>query len=151
MKKFLVLPAILAVALTGCATTDYGYNGGGHAYSPSSQHLYSYGVVESVRDVDISRNTGSGVVLGAIVGGVLGNQIGSGSGRALATAAGAVGGGYVGNRIESNSKGTDYGQEVVVRLENGHVFSVVQPGASLYRGAKVKVSGSGNNMRVHLY
>ena len=40
-----------------------------------------------------------GAVVGAIVGGILGHQVGSGSGRDVATVAGAVGGAAVGNRV----------------------------------------------------
>ncbi len=44
----------------------------------------------------------AGTAIGAVVGGVLGNQIGSGSGRTLATVGGAAAGGYAGNRIQRN-------------------------------------------------
>lgn len=41
----------------------------------------------------------SGAVIGAVTGAIVGNQIGSGTGRVLATAAGAVVGGIVGSEI----------------------------------------------------
>ena len=44
--------------------------------------------------------TGGGALLGALVGGVAGNAIGSGGGRAAATALGVFGGAIAGDRIE---------------------------------------------------
>ncbi len=41
----------------------------------------------------------SGAVIGAVTGAIVGNQVGSGTGRVLATAAGAVIGGIVGSEI----------------------------------------------------
>ena len=41
----------------------------------------------------------TGLAVGAIAGGIIGNQVGSGSGRVLATVAGAVVGGIVGSEI----------------------------------------------------
>ena len=41
----------------------------------------------------------AGTIIGAVAGGVIGNQVGSGSGRVVATAIGAVVGGIVGNEI----------------------------------------------------
>ncbi len=49
-----------------------------------------------------SQRSGGGAVLGAIAGGAVGNQIGSGSGRALATAIGLIGGAVLGNNIEGS-------------------------------------------------
>ena len=44
--------------------------------------------------------SGGGALLGALIGGVAGNAIGSGGGRAAATALGVFGGAVVGDRIE---------------------------------------------------
>jgi surface antigen len=44
-------------------------------------------------------NQDSGAVIGAVTGAIVGNQVGSGTGRVLATAAGAVVGGIVGSEI----------------------------------------------------
>jgi len=49
----------------------------------------------------------AGTAIGAVVGGLLGNQIGSGSGRKIATVAGAVGGGYAGNKVQGNMQDKD--------------------------------------------
>lgn len=161
MKKLLAVSALaLSVSLAGCATTDYGsggyYGSSGSGYYGSDRYdnrgYYSYGVVEQVYDVNLSGRSaanGTGAVLGAIVGGVVGHQIGSGSGRTAATIAGAGVGAYAGNRIQENQGGSyQRGQEVVVRLDNGSTIRVVQPGTSLYSGARVKVTGSGSSTRV---
>ena len=44
--------------------------------------------------------TGAGGVMGAIAGGALGSQIGSGSGRGVATVLGVLGGAVLGDRVE---------------------------------------------------
>ena len=43
--------------------------------------------------------SGGGALLGALIGGVAGNAIGSGGGRAAATALGVFGGAVVGDRV----------------------------------------------------
>lgn len=160
MKKLLLIPvAALSLSLSACATTDYGSGyssgyGSGDYYDRGyndDRGYYSYGTVETVYDVNLSGGgtNPTGAILGAVIGGVVGNQIGSGSGRTAATIAGAGVGGYVGNRIQENHDGSyRRGQEVVVRLDNGHTIRVVQPGSSLYSGARVKVTGSGSSTRV---
>jgi uncharacterized protein YcfJ len=45
-----------------------------------------------------------GAVAGAVIGGILGHQIGSGSGRDIATVGGAVAGGAVGSQIGGGSQ-----------------------------------------------
>ena len=163
MKKIILGVSIgLAAALSGCATYDSGYSSSGYSsggyygdrYSSGHQNSRSYGVVVSTRNVEVGhkdyRGPGFGAVAGAIIGGVLGNQIGSGSGRALATAGGAVAGGFAGDAIERNSSGSRWGQEVVVDLDNGDRVTLLQPGTSLYRGARVQITGYGSNARAVL-
>ncbi|MEF9385363.1 glycine zipper 2TM domain-containing protein [Ralstonia solanacearum species complex bacterium KE056] len=68
------------------------------------------------------KETGLGIVGGAVVGGLLGNQIGNGNGRTLATVAGALGGGYAGHTAENYySRDTQY--RVNVRMDNGSTRS----------------------------
>jgi len=43
----------------------------------------------------------AGTAIGAVAGGLLGSQIGSGSGRTLATVAGAAAGGYAGHEVQA--------------------------------------------------
>lgn len=156
MNKTFLIPAVLSVALAGCASDGYygspGYPSGG-SYSSSRNHA-SYGIVESVRTVDLHRDTsgiGGGAVLGAVVGGLIGNQVGKGSGRTAATIAGAAAGGYVGDRIQDNhTNRNSLGQEITVRLNNGGYVRVIQEGTSIYRNARVRVEGTGSNTRVYL-
>jgi uncharacterized protein YcfJ len=56
------------------------------------------------------QKSGAGALLGAIAGGVMGNAIGSGGGRAAATALGLFGGAVVGDRVEGG--GQPYYQNV---------------------------------------
>mgnify|MGYP000429133440 CR=1 FL=1 len=46
------------------------------------------------------QKSGAGGVMGAIAGGAIGNNVGSGSGRALATMIGVIGGAAMGDRVE---------------------------------------------------
>lgn len=158
MKKHFIIPAILSVALVGCATdggyysSSPGYYGSGSSSSYNRQYA-AYGVVESVRTVSLATDTsgiGGGAVLGAVVGGLLGNQVGGGSGRTAATIAGAAAGGYVGDRIQDNNNRNKVGQEISVRLDNGSYIRVIQPGTAIYHNARVRVEGSGTNTRVYL-
>lgn len=97
----------------------------------------------SVVSVDVVKHQGEGSGLGAIggavVGGVLGNQVGSGSGRRVATVAGAAGGAYAGHQIEKHVKSTQ-SYNVAVHMEDGsnRTFSYdAEPGFRV--GDKVKV------------
>lgn len=63
------------------------------------------GKVTDVAPVQKSGDAGAlGVLAGGAAGALLGNQIGSGSGKNLATIAGAVGGAYAGKMIEEKVK-----------------------------------------------
>ena len=163
MRKLAFAPLVLGLAaLTGCATTSdgyYGSNTGSGSYYPgsSSTATQMYGTVSAVQNVQLASNgttsngIGVGAVAGAIIGGLVGNQIGSGSGRTAATIGGAVAGGYIGDRIQDNNQqGSAWGQQIQVRLDNGQYVTIVQPGTSVYGGARVYVSGYGANARVNV-
>ncbi|KHK58820.1 outer membrane lipoprotein [Ralstonia sp. A12] len=64
------------------------------------------------------KETGLGMIGGAVVGGLLGNQIGRGNGRTLATVGGAVAGGY-GGHVAENYYSRDTQYRVNVRMDNG--------------------------------
>jgi outer membrane lipoprotein SlyB len=148
----LLLPLIAClVLLTGCATPSMtSSNRYDNSQAMGMQQVY-FGRVESVRNVDISRDTsqpGMGAVLGAVIGGVVGNQIGSGTGRALATVGGAVAGGFAGNSIQ-NHESQKAGLEITVRLDNGQRVAVVQDAdVPFYPGDRVRIVGYGNSARV---
>lgn len=65
-----------------------------------------------------AKETGLGMIGGAVVGGLLGNQVGRGNGRTLATVGGAVAGGYAGHEAE-NYYHRDTQYRVDVRMDNG--------------------------------
>ena len=99
----------------------------------------SCGVVESVRTVTVrGQGSGVGAAGGAIVGGLLGNQVGSGSGRDLATVAGAVGGAVVGNQVEGNMKATK-SYDVTVRMNNGASRTIHTTSANWQEGDRVRI------------
>lgn len=68
--------------------------------------------VERQQAVEMSGGSGTaGAIAGALIGGVLGHQVGSGSGRDIATVGGAIAGAAVGSNIARNS-GNQYAQNV---------------------------------------
>jgi outer membrane lipoprotein SlyB len=73
-------------------------------------------------------NNGVGNTLGGIVGSVAGaaagSQVGGGTGRIVATVLGTALGGVAGG-MAGDSLDTDYGQEVVVKLNNGRTVATV--------------------------
>ncbi|SFB93354.1 glycine zipper 2TM domain-containing protein [Massilia yuzhufengensis] len=98
------------------------------------------GNVESVRTIKHrAEGSGLGAASGAVLGGLLGNQVGSGSGRTIATAAGAIGGAVVGNQVEGNMKATTT-YEIRVRLDDGTVRTFNQTKAPAWRsGDRVRI------------
>jgi outer membrane lipoprotein SlyB len=70
---------------------------------------------------------------------VLGNQVGSGSGKQIATVVGAVGGVIAGNEIEKRVKSTR-SYEVTVRLDDGSSRVLTQSAAPSWRaGDRVRI------------
>jgi outer membrane lipoprotein SlyB len=161
-SKFALAAAMTAgLALTGCATTPYGnnggynggYNGGDTGGYQSQQGNYgnrnvrcqTCGVVQDVQQVYAGGNGNGGTlgaIIGAVAGGVLGNTVGKGDGRKAATVVGAVAGGVVGNEVGKRNSGNDAAWRIVVRLDNGQYATVTQrenPG--LRNGDYVEVRG----------
>ncbi|MGE0208511.1 MAG: hypothetical protein AB7S42_05145, partial [Lysobacteraceae bacterium] len=69
-----------------------------------------------------------------------GNQIGSGSGRAAATAAGAIAGGMVGNNAERNASSAPW-YELYIRMDDGRRIVVSQRDLNGVReGAYIHIS-----------
>jgi len=148
MKTILTASSLALVLLlsTGCAPKGY-------AQSAVGQKMTVHpGVVQSVRQV-VMENKGVGNVLGGIVGTVAGtvagSKVGGGSGKVVATvlggALGSVAGGMAGNEMD-----TDYGQEVIVKLNNGQtVASVLRINGqtqALQAGQAVNVFYSGGSI-----
>lgn len=155
--KLMAATAVAVLALSGCASyptssTSYGDQYGGRS---NSDYNRVYGTVVDVQNVQVSdreyNGPGWGAVAGAVIGGVLGNQIGSGTGRAVATGVGAIAGGFAGDKIQQNSSGSKWAQDITVRLDNGDTVRVMQPAdQQVYKGARVYISGYGKNARVRL-
>lgn len=101
------------------------------------------GKVESVKQ---EKHKGKGGMLGAaggaVAGGLLGNQVGSGTGKTVATVGGAVAGGVIGNEIQK--KVTSKKVWVTsVKMKDGSVKTFeqeAQPGWAV--GNTVKVDGT---------
>ena len=123
MKKLLI-SSVLALSMiigTGCAPKGYAQSRVGQNMQVES------GVVQSVKRVVIDGdgvgNTIGGIV-GTIAGTAAGRQVGQGSGQVVASVVGAALGSVVGGTI-GDQMDTNYGQEVVVRLNNGKTVATV--------------------------
>jgi outer membrane lipoprotein SlyB len=123
MKKILVSStmALALVLTTGCAPKGY-------AQSQVGQNMQvEPGVVQSVKQVALDGNgVGNtlGGVVGAVAGAAAGNQVGGGTGQVVASVVGAALGGVLGGSV-GDQLDTNYGQEVVVRLNNGKTVATV--------------------------
>ena len=91
-----------------------------------------FGNVQSVRNITEQelvqdKNSGWKTFGGALLGGVIGNQFGGGSDRTAATILGSVIGGSV---AHNRQQGSHYNQyhlvELMIKVENGEQFMVVQ-------------------------
>lgn len=91
-----------------------------------------FGDIKSVRNITEQeliqdKKNGWKTFGGALIGGVIGNQFGGGSGRTAATILGSVIGGSV---AHNRQQGSHYNQyhlvELMIKVENGEQFMVVQ-------------------------
>lgn len=84
--------------------------GASHAqtYGPQDEgRRFSDGSRVVCEDVEVRRATSDpnrigGTAAGAVIGGLVGSQIGSGSGRDVATIGGAIAGGAIGRQVQGN-------------------------------------------------
>ena len=97
----------------------------------------TYGVVESVREVELKGDAkGVGAVGGAIAGAVLGHNIGNNN--KVVTVLGAAGGGLLGNQIEKKVR-TEKAWEMSVRYDDGTTQSFQTKEAPLWHpGERVR-------------
>jgi len=124
--------AIVALALSGCATTP--------------QATYSgIGTVESIDEYVAPSESASwiGSIAGAVVGAVLGSQIGSGTGSVIAGAVGSVGGSVAGQKVASSASAeTRY--RVRVRFEDGITRTIeIRTLPAISPGDRVEVNADG--------
>ncbi|MBE0626179.1 MAG: glycine zipper 2TM domain-containing protein [Burkholderiales bacterium] len=131
----------LALGLAACATSG----------PQSGETEVRQGVVEQITpaQIDSKKPAGIGAVVGGIAGVGIGSLIGGGTGRDVAMVLGAVGGAVAGNQAQKKYDKPVAGEQIVVRVANGVLVSVTQPGSSgLRKGQKVYIEGSGEDARV---
>lgn len=142
--------AISTLSLVGCTSSDYSSTRYSGSQAKQAQTVRE-GTVVAVRHVKIDgkeTNYGIGTVGGAVLGGIAGNAFGGGLGRVATTAAGVVVGGLAGNAVEGAVR-EENGLEIQVRMSSGEVVSIVQKADVAFSvGQKVKVIGSGRDVRV---
>lgn len=91
-----------------------------------------FGNVQSVRNITEQelvqdKNSGWKTFGGTLLGGLIGNQFGGGSGRTAATILGSVIGGSVAHNRQQDSHYNQYHLvELMIKVENGEQFMVVQ-------------------------
>lgn len=94
--------AVLSLAAFGTVHAQtYGPQDEGRRFNDGSRVV--------CEDVEVQRagndpNRVAGTAAGAVIGGLVGNQIGSGSGRRIATVGGAVAGGAIGRNVQGNQQ-----------------------------------------------
>ncbi len=125
MKRILVSSALVLtmIVVTGCAPKGYARATVGQTMQVEA------GVVQSVQQVVIDGN-GVGNTIGGVVGTVAGTaagqQVGGGSGQVVASVLGAAIGGVLGGSV-GDQLDTNYGQQVIVRLNSGRTLATVLP------------------------
>ncbi|WP_024891597.1 glycine zipper 2TM domain-containing protein [Luteimonas huabeiensis] len=95
---------------TGIAALSLASVGAAYAqtYGPQDEgRRFDDGTRVVCEEVEVQRggsdpNRIGGTAAGAVIGGLIGNQVGSGSGRKLATVGGAVAGGAIGRNVQGN-------------------------------------------------
>jgi len=125
MKNILISSGLALTLLlsTGCAPR------GIQRANVGQQMNVEPGIVQSVKQVVINNqgvgNTVGGIV-GAVAGGIGGNHIGGGTGQTVATVLGTAVGGVLGG-MAGDKMDTNYGMEVVVKLNSGRTIGTVLP------------------------
>lgn len=120
MKSIHMLAAIGALSLAGTTLVhaqSYGPEDEGRRFSDGSRVV--------CEDVEVQRsasdpNRVGGTAAGAVIGGLVGNQIGSGSGRKIATVGGAVAGGAIGRNVQGNRQEASGNRVVETRCQRVH-------------------------------
>jgi len=114
---------LAAVGLLSLAGTSLVY---AQTYGPQDEgRRFNDGSRVVCNEVEVQRNSTDpnrvgGTAAGAVIGGLVGNQIGSGSGRKLATVGGAVAGGAIGRNVQGNRQEASGNRIVETRCERVH-------------------------------
>jgi outer membrane lipoprotein SlyB len=147
MKRIIALTTVLA--LTACGQPSQNtYNEADIGHNA----VILYGIVKSVRPVDIkAQTTGVGAVAGAGAGAVGGSYLGRGGGSLIGLIGGAVIGGIAGAVAEQQLENRQ-GIEYIVKFNSGLTQSIVQNIAKtdkpIDKGECVMVQMSGTYQRV---
>lgn len=149
--KIAGVAAMGVLSLAGCANEAYN----GNTYSGSEAmgaQSVSYGTITGIRGVQIKdQNSGFGGLGGGVLGGFLGNAVGGGHGRDITTVLGALGGAVAGNQVENGARHTN-GMEVQVQRDDGKNLVIVQAADNSFKkGQRVRLIGSGSEIRVAPY
>lgn len=148
-SRAILLPALAALALAGCASQQSAYNGGYQQQSQSVQGGYyqTLGTISNVEYIGGGASTAgnvAGTVAGGAAGGLIGHQVGKGRGRTAATVVGAIGGALLGQAMAGDaarSSGAPYWR-VSVQLDGGGVrqFNYAN-NPNVQIGERVRVEG----------
>ena len=148
MKKILISStlAMTLILTAGCAPKGYAQSAVGQNMTVES------GIVQSVKRVVVDNNgVGNtlGGIVGSVAGGAAGGHVGGGTGQIVSSVLGAAIGGVVGGTVGNNID-TDYGQEVIVKLNNGKTVATVlrinETTTALSPGQAVNVFSSGGKI-----
>ncbi|QLG89982.1 hypothetical protein HQ393_16315 [Chitinibacter bivalviorum] len=149
MKRLILASAImLSFVLSGCITPD-----SANVYKKNEMKTLATartGVIENIRDVQMSDSTGIGSIVGGVIGGVAaGSNIGGGNGAIISGTLGALLGGLMGNAIETNVTKKNAKELTILMNDNQQRLVVVQDADLLFVvGQSVDVITDGVNARV---
>ena len=147
----LIIPAILATLLAGCAGVPPMMGGAPSssalAYAPGQAQqvqAVQLGTVVSVQPITISAPGGAttpGGLLGALAGGYVGSRIGNGNGSKVAAVLGAIAGG-IGGEAATHAAYRQRGMQITVHMDGGGDFAVTQADDVPFKvGERVEVIG----------
>ncbi|MBU4317300.1 MAG: glycine zipper 2TM domain-containing protein [Proteobacteria bacterium] len=146
--RWFVIAALVAGLCASCASSR-----SANVYSRNQARqaqTVQMGVVESVKSVLIEgTKTPLGTIAGGALGGVAGSAVGGGKGAQLMTVVGVIAGAAAGTAAEEGIT-RKQGLEIIVRLDNGTLLSVVQEADVAFQaGDYVKIiTGSDGTTRV---
>ncbi|MBU4055878.1 MAG: glycine zipper 2TM domain-containing protein [Proteobacteria bacterium] len=146
--RWFVIAALVAGLCASCASSRSA-NVYSRDQARQAQNV-QMGVVASVKSVLIEgTKTPLGTIAGGALGGVAGSAVGGGKGAQLMTVVGAIAGAAAGTAAEEGIT-RKQGLEIIVRLDNGTLLSVVQEADVAFQaGDSVKIiTGSDGTTRV---
>lgn len=157
----LMMPAALAASLGACnqssGTMQPGYVNTSAASGYNGSYGGEQGRVMSIREVQLSGSSGSGMSGGTLVGGGVGMAGGAAIGAATTNSLGgalvggllgAVGGAIAGNIVDRGGSG-QRGIEVTVQKDDGQTVAIAQPdNGDVQMGDRVRIVQDGNGAAI---